>query len=487
MSTVEQQGQRLAVSGSAGVRTWGDHDPLVEAGRPAKRMWSTPHGVAFWVVGAAFLLNMAFSAVPTPLYVLYQQRDHFSGIMVTIVYAVYAVGVIGSLFLAGHISDWVGRRRVLVVALLVNVASAVLFIFFPSLAGLIVARIVSGISVGLTTATATAYLAELHLGARPDATGKRPQVVATAANLGGIGVGPLVAGLLAQFAPAPLRLPYIVVGGMLAVLALFVAVAPETTTPPDPRPAWHPQRVAVPKHARGHFYAATSAAIAAFAVYGVFNSLVPSFLAGTLHVNSHATAGVVAFSAFAAGALAQIALAKLGNVRLLRWSLPVLLLGLVLFATGMWVANLVVFVVGGIVTGAGGGLVFRGALVAAGSTAPTESRAEVLAGFFLGAYIGLSVPVIGLGIATTYAPARDVMLVFVVLVAVAVTLSVRAVIRHAHVTQSPSSPPLNPSGGPPSRPTERIGRSLVRPSSTGSGIASRFEAIPSSASTRGSG
>jgi MFS family permease len=438
MSTIEDHEQRLADRDGTGDRHWSDKSRgTIAAASAFRRVRSTPHGVAFWVVAAAFLLNMAFSAVPTPLYVLYQARDHFSGIMVTIVYAVYAVGVIASLFLAGHISDWAGRRRVLVTALLVNVASAVLFIFFPSLAGLIVARVVSGISVGLTTATATAYLAELHLGARPDATGRRPQVVATAANLGGIGIGPLVAGVLAQYAPAPLRLPYIVVGGTIAVLALLVAVAPETISPPDPRPAWHPQRVAVPRHARSEFYAATSAAIAAFAVYGVFNSLVPSFLAGTLQVDSHAVAGAVAFSAFAAGALAQIALGRLTNVQLLRCSGPVLLLGLALFATGMWVANLATFVVGGIVTGAGGGLVFRGALVAAGNTAPPESRAEVLAGFFLGAYIGLSVPVIGLGIATTYAPARDVMLVFVLLVGIAVTGSVRAVIHHSHALRSP--------------------------------------------------
>jgi hypothetical protein len=431
MSIVERS--RPGVAGRDGVtdKSSSDGRPRINVGSPFEREWTTPHGVAFWVVAAAFLLNMAFSAVPTPLYVLYQARDHFSGIMVTIVYAVYAVGVIASLFLAGHISDWAGRRRVLVTALLVNVASAVLFIFFPSLPGLIVARVISGISVGLTTATATAYLAELHLGARPDATGRRPQVVATAANLGGIGIGPLVAGLLAQYAPAPLRLPYIVMGGTIALLALLVAVAPETTIAPESRPAWRPQRVAVPKAARPHFFAATAAAIAAFAVYGVFNSLVPSFLAGTLHTDSHAIAGAVAFSAFAAGALGQIALGRLPNVELLRWSAPVLLFGLALFAAGMWIANLDVFVLGGIVTGAGGGLVFRGALVAAGSTAPPASRAEVLAGFFLGAYIGLSVPVIGLGIATTYAPARDVMLVFVVLVGIAVVVSVRAVIRHS--------------------------------------------------------
>jgi MFS family permease len=161
-----------------------------------------------------------------------------------------------------------------------------------------------------------------------------------------------------------------------------------------------------------------------------FNSLVPSFLAGTLHETSHAVAGAVAFSAFAAGALAQIALGELSTITMLRRSVPLLIAGLVIFSAGMWIPSLAVFILGGVVTGAGAGLLFRGAMVAAASTAGSESRAEVLAGFFLGAYVGLSVPVIGLGVATTYAPARDVMLIFVALVAVATIWSVQSVIRY---------------------------------------------------------
>ncbi|HLH99692.1 MAG TPA: MFS transporter [Acidimicrobiales bacterium] len=395
----------------------------------SRRTPALSHGVAFWTVTLAFLLNMAFSAVPTPLYVLYQGRDHFSDVMITVVYAVYAVGVIASLFLAGHVSDWVGRRRVLVPALLVNVAAAAVFLLAPSLPGLIVARVISGISVGITTATATAYLAELHVAAGGSPTGRKAQVVATAANLGGIGVGPLAAGFLAQWVPSPLVVPYVVFGLLLIGLSIGVAAAPETAVRPDPLPQWRPQRVAVPAHARGQFYAATAAGVASFAVYGVFNSLVPTFLAGTLHETSHAVAGAVAFSAFAAGAAAQIWLGRLGSVRMLRVSVPLLVAGMGLFAAGMWLPSLVVFVVGGVVTGAGAGLLFRGSLVAAGLTAPAGARAEVLAGFFLGAYVGLSIPVIGLGVAATYVPARDVMLVFVALVAVAAGLAVGAVGR----------------------------------------------------------
>jgi MFS family permease len=390
---------------------------------------SRHHSVAFWVVAAAFCFNLAFSAVPTPLYVIYQQRDHFSSFIVTVVYAVYAIGVIVSLFLAGHISDWVGRRRVLAPAIGVNVLSALIFLAAPSLPGLIIARIISGVSIGMTTGTATAYLAELHLGAGGSATARRPQIVATAVNLGGIGIGPLGAGLLAQFAPSPLVLPYVVFGGVLLLLALATAAAPETADLPDPRPAWRPQRIAIPPQARATFFAAAAAGAAAFAVYGVFNSLVPSFLAGTIHETSYAVAGAVAFAAFTSGSLAQIALGTRGVTATLRLSVPMVFVGLALFATGMWLPSLPVFVIGGIITGAGGGLVVRGSLVAAAGTAPPESRAEVLAGYFLGAYIGLSVPVIALGVATEYVAARDVMLVFVALAIAAIAYSARAVIR----------------------------------------------------------
>jgi MFS family permease len=407
------------------------------------------HSFGFWVAAIAFLVNMGFSAVPTPLYALYQQRDHFSTLMVTVVYAVYAVGVIGSLFLGGHVSDWVGRKRVFVPALLINVVSALVFLFAPSLPGLLVARVITGISVGLTTATATAYLAELHVGIFGSGLPRSPrraQVVATAANLGGIGFGPLVAGLLAQFAPQPLRLPYIVFAGVLVVLALLVAAAPETTVRPNPAPAWRPQRIAVPPQARGAFFAATAAGVASFAVFGVFNSLAPSFLSGTLHESSAAVAGAVAFAAFASGAVAQILLSRLGVNATLRTSMVILIPGLGLLIGGMWLPSLAMFLIGGVLTGAGAGLVFRGALVAAGAAAPPESRAEVLSGFFLGAYVGLSVPVVGLGIATQYVPAREVMLVFVAIVIAALVASLRAVIgantagsvaeRHAAVAGS---------------------------------------------------
>jgi MFS family permease len=386
---------------------------------------------------------MATSTLPTPLYVLYQRRDHFSSFMVSVVFAVYAAGVIASLFLVGHVSDWLGRRRVMATGLFMNVASALLFVIDAGLAGLIVARVISGLSIGLTTATATAYLAELHLRAHPDTSRRRAQVLAIAVNLGGIGLGPLIAGLLAQFAPAPLVLPYVVVGLLLALLATLVLATPETVSPPASRARWRPQHVVVPVNARGQFVAACLAGLAAFSVFGVFSSLVPRFLANTMGITSLAIAGTVAFTVFASGALAQTVLSPLTPTQLLRAGAPLLLAGLATLVAGMWVSDLAVFMVGTMVTGAGTGLIFRGALATAGDSAPPESRAETLAGFFLAAYVGLSIPVVALGFASSFASPRILMLVFVVAVALAIMASVRSILNELRRRDARRSPTEN--------------------------------------------
>jgi MFS family permease len=118
------------------------------------------------------------------------------------VFAVYAVAVAVSLFLVGHASDWYGRRRVLMPALALEILAGAVFIAWPSLPGLLLARLLSGLGIGAVTATATAWLSELR-----SIDNRRAQTVATAANVGGLGVGGLIAGALAQWAGHPLLVP----------------------------------------------------------------------------------------------------------------------------------------------------------------------------------------------------------------------------------------------------------------------------------------
>src|SRR5260370_3862068 len=152
---------------------------LAPSGRPAagtRHSGATPdrqqrrsHGRGFWVVGYVFAVTMAFSTIPAPLYVLYQARDHFGALLVTVIFAAYAVGVMVSLFLAGHVSDWLGRRRMVAAAAGGNMASRIVFLAWPAVPGLIAARVISGISIAMLTATAPAYLSALHAAARPRA------------------------------------------------------------------------------------------------------------------------------------------------------------------------------------------------------------------------------------------------------------------------------------------------------------------------------
>src|SRR5208283_4485781 len=265
----------------------------------------------FWIVAYVFAVTMAFTTVPAPLYVLYQARDHFGAAMVTVIFAAYAAGVVTSLLLAGHVSDWLGRRRIVAAAVGINMAAGIVFLAWPTVTGLLADRVVSGISAGLITATATAFLAELHSSSRLGVPSARAELVSTAANLGGLGFGALLAGFLAEYTAAPLWLPYLVAEGLMLAGAIALAAAPETVTRPDPLPRYRPQRVRIPAGQRPVFYAAGLAAAAAFALFGLFTSLAPGFIAGTLHQSSHALAGLSTFIMFGAAALAQIAVGRL--------------------------------------------------------------------------------------------------------------------------------------------------------------------------------
>ncbi|WP_100059414.1 MFS transporter [Leifsonia xyli] len=399
---------------------------LLDTPADVRRPFHLRHGAGFWVIAAAFFAVMAFSTIPTPLYALYQARDGFPTWVVTVIFAAYAVGVIASLFLIGHLSDWAGRRRMVLIAVLIEIVAAALFLVWNDVAGLIVARTLSGIGVGALTASATAHLSELRAVAKPEEGPRLAGTVSTVVNTGGLALGPLIGGAFAQFLPAPLLLPYAVFLVLLAVAAVAVALVPETVERAEERPAYRPQRISLPAEARGAFSAAAVAAFAGFAVFGLFTSLAPSVLAGTLHQTSHLLAGAVPFAVFAASAVSQIVFARLSGRAQLVLALVLMLLGLGSLAAGVLLESLAVFVVSGVLAGAGVGLQFRSAIAAAASLAAPERRGEVLAAIFLIAYIGLALPVLLVGVALILWPLDPVLVVFVTAIAV---LSVPAGLR----------------------------------------------------------
>ncbi|HLY48393.1 MAG TPA: MFS transporter [Solirubrobacteraceae bacterium] len=387
-------------------------------------------GLWFWAVAVAFTVVMAFTTAPTPLWSGFAHHDRFSSLTITIVFAVYAVAVALSLFLAGHLSDWYGRRRMVALGLALNVIAAVVFVVWPELPGLFVARIVSGLGVGVVTATATAWLAELDAARRPPRGRGRAQIVAAAANLGGLGLGGLVAGVLAQSAGDPLTLPFLVLGGSMALALIAISFAPETRSSPPARPRYRPQRVSVPAGSRARFFAAGVGAAITFALFGLITSLAPSFLATTLHQPSRALAGAVSFAMFAAAAIAQTMTGARPPQQLLARGIPALLIGIALLTVAVWLPtpSFGLFLVGDLVAGAGGGLMFKGGIGTVSEISLPEHRAEALAGLYLAAYIGLAGPVIGLGALTQIASTRVSLLVFSGLLALGIVAATRTLL-----------------------------------------------------------
>lgn len=177
---------------------------------------------AFCLVTYAFVVVMAGTTLPTPLYPIYERQYGLGTGMISVIFAVYALGVIGGLVTFGPLSDAIGRRRVLLPGVVLSAASAVAFLVATGTPELFVGRILSGLSAGIFTGTATAAMVDLA----PKQGQARASLLAVAANIGGLGLGTLLAGLLAQFAPVPLRLPFAVDLVLLAPAGLGAVAAP---------------------------------------------------------------------------------------------------------------------------------------------------------------------------------------------------------------------------------------------------------------------
>ncbi|MFJ4425130.1 MFS transporter [Streptomyces bobili] len=369
------------------------------------------------LAGTVFAVCMAGTTLPTPLYGLYQQKFGFSELTVTVVYAVYAFAVIGVLLLAGNASDTVGRRIVLLTGLGCAAASAVCFLGADSLAWLYAGRLLSGLSAGLFTGAATAYVMDLA----PRGGGPRATFVATAANMGGLGCGPLLAGVLAQYAPWPLYLPFAVHLALVAGSAAVLLWLPETVRDLRPLSTVRPQRPALPVEVRAVFGPAATASFVGFALFGVFTSVSPAFLAQSLDVDNHAVSGLVVALAFFSSTAGQLAVGRVGVRRSLPLGCAALLAGLALLAGALRWELLTLVVLSAIVGGTGQGLAFRGALSAVAGASPAEQRAAVISTLFVVAYAGISVPVIGVGVLSEPLGLEGAGLVFIACMAVLVS------------------------------------------------------------------
>ena len=376
---------------------------------------------AFPLLAYAFAAIMVGTTLPTPMYALYAEHMHFAVLTTTVIYATYAGGVLLALLAFGRWSDAIGRRPILLAGVGFALASAAVFLVADSVPTLLVGRVLSGLSAGIFTGTATAAVIE----AAPPNWRKRAAAVATVANIGGLGIGPLLAGLLVEYAPEPLKLSFIV-HIVLAVLAgVAVFVVPETSQKAGRIGL---QRLSVPVEVRAVFVIAALAAFAGFAVTGLFTAVAPSFLANVVGINNHALAGLIACSIFASSAVAQVAAGGLNPQRAVAIGCAILAVGMVILAVALQVSSLTGLIAAAVVSGIGQGISFSRGLAAVAEKTPADRRAEVSSTYFVVAYVAISLPVVGEGLAAQAWGLRTAGVSFAIAVAILAVICLAAIL-----------------------------------------------------------
>jgi MFS family permease len=343
------------------------------------------------VVAVTFAATMAATTISTPLYPFYVDQFGLSSLDVTIVFAVYGMGVMASLFVFGRLSDNIGRKQPLGAALAVGVVAMAVFVVAQDLAALLVGRALIGLTAGVYTGTCTAWLVDLG------ADRARATRLAVTANLGGLGMGPLVAGFLAQYARAPIRLTYVVWLVMLGVGLVLHRAMPETVE----RRAFDLDfaGLRLPESVRRVFVPAATAGVAAFGVSGVFGSVGPAMMGEVLGITEPLAIGALVTALFGFSVAGQLLSQRVSPTRALPAGCVGLAIALVLLATALHAKTVVALVAAAVVAGLGQGTIVGGGLGLLTAAAPAERRGQVSSTYFLVLYIGLVAPVVAFGLA----------------------------------------------------------------------------------------
>ncbi|SHN02744.1 Predicted arabinose efflux permease, MFS family [Actinacidiphila paucisporea] len=354
-------------------------------------------GGAFAAIAAIFVLFMAASSAPSPLYVVYQHEWSFSASMLTTVFAVYVVGMIGSLLVVGALSDHIGRRPVLISAIALEAVAMLLFIVAGDVSLLLVARFVQGVATGAAMTTLGATLVDLN----PPHAPHRAGVITGAAPTFGLGLGALGCGFLVQYGPHPTRLVYVLLLAGLVLAGLAVAALPETSAlRPGAARSLQP-RLGVAPRLRADLIALVPILVASWALGGLYLALGPSVAAGLFGLSSHVIGGLVVTLLCVPASVTAFALRGWPTERTLALGAALLVVGTGVGLTGVEVNSVTAAALGTALAGIGFGAAGLASFGTLARIAEPAERGELFAVAFVISYLAFSIPAVVAGFATT--------------------------------------------------------------------------------------
>ncbi|MFF5857110.1 MFS transporter [Streptomyces sp. NPDC012751] len=358
---------------------------------PVRWVW-----LAAWPVTAVFVLSNA----ATPLYVLWQREMGFSGGTLTVVFACYIAGLLGSLLVSGVVSDRIGRKPVLLPALGLALLACLVFATAGGVAALITARLCTGIAVGAVVSAGMAAVTDVAGPARR----RLAALLASCAMVFGAGLGPLLAGVLSEAAPGP-TVTVFAVEAVLLVTAVAVVVRMPVRRPAGTgtdtgagadagaaagvrlRPRAWIRVPGVPRGAGRQLGLGLAVFAPGITATSFVLSLGPSLLADLLGTGSRIASGALAFGMFLSATGVQFAVRRLPRRTVLVTGAGATALGMLALVTAVRTGSVAALVAAAPLAGAGQGLGQLGGLSLLNSTVPVEGLAEANAALNVGGYL----------------------------------------------------------------------------------------------------
>jgi predicted MFS family arabinose efflux permease len=345
--------------------------------------------------GAALAFTSLYLAAGalTPLLVVYRARWNFPPLLLTVAFAVYAIGFLAAALTLGSLSDHLGRRPVLIGALVVQLASNLMFLFAPGIDWVIAGRIVQGIASGAATSAFTAALVELT----PARRQRLGPILGSVGLTGGLALGSLLAGVAIQFTAAADTIVFVVLSALTVLGGVAVLRSPETAgRRPGALRSMIPQ-VSIPAAARREFLAAAPVVAAAWMLAGLSGGLAPSMVHSVFHLDSGLLDGLAGFIAPAVSVVTGLAFARVRPRVAMTIGIYASIAGALGIAAGASAGLLAVMFAGQALAGVGFGAAFTAALRLITPLATAQRSAGVIAGIYVVSYVGLGVPVVVAG------------------------------------------------------------------------------------------